>query len=82
MVAPPGWSEPFQTPEFDEITFIISGKKQFELDGEAIILSANESICVHRGTRVKYSNPFDEPVKYLSICVPAFDIERVNREGK
>ena len=27
MVAPPGWSEPFQTPEFDEFTYII--KKQF-----------------------------------------------------
>ena len=24
MVAPPGWSEPFQTPEFDEYTFILS----------------------------------------------------------
>lgn len=23
MVAPPGWSEPFQTPEFDEYTYII-----------------------------------------------------------
>ena len=22
MIAPPGWSEPFQTPEFDEFTFI------------------------------------------------------------
>ena len=27
MKAPAGWSEPFQTPEFDEFTFIISGKK-------------------------------------------------------
>jgi len=26
MKAPAGWSEPFQTPEFDEFTFIISGK--------------------------------------------------------
>ena len=22
MVAPPGWSEPFQTPDFDEYTFL------------------------------------------------------------
>ena len=38
MIAPPQWSEPFQTPEFDEYTFIISGKKQFIIEGETIIL--------------------------------------------
>ena len=27
MVAPPGWSEPFQTPEFDEYTLVSRGKK-------------------------------------------------------
>lgn len=80
MAAPPGWSEPFQTPEFDEITYIISGKKQFELDGEAIVLSKNQSICVFKDTRVRYSNPFDEPVEYISVCVPAFSINKVNRE--
>lgn len=37
MIAPPGWSEPFQTPDFDEYTYIISGKKQFNIDGEIII---------------------------------------------
>ena len=26
MIAPPKWSEPFQTPEFEEYTFIIKGK--------------------------------------------------------
>ena len=32
MIAPPNWSEPFQTPEFDEYTFIFSGQKQFIID--------------------------------------------------
>ena len=27
MVAPPNWSEPFQTPEFEEYTYVIKGKK-------------------------------------------------------
>ena len=27
MIAPPHWSEPFQTPEFSEYTYIIRGKK-------------------------------------------------------
>ena len=34
MIAPPGWSEPFQTPEFDEYTYIIKGKKQFIIENE------------------------------------------------
>ncbi|MCF8262209.1 MAG: cupin domain-containing protein [Melioribacteraceae bacterium] len=80
MIAPPGWEEPFQTPEFDEITYLIRGKKKFEIDGEEIFLKANESILVKKGTRVRYSNPFDTECEYLSFCIPAFSIERVNRE--
>ena len=81
MVAPPHWNEPFQTPEFDEYTFIIKGKKQFVIDGELIILKAGESIRINRETRVQYSNPFDEDVEYISICFPAFSIDLVHREG-
>jgi len=58
MIAPPGLGEPFQTPEFDEITYIISGRKQVEIDGEIIIVEKNQSINVLKGTRVRYSNPF------------------------
>ena len=57
-------------------------KKQFELEGEAIVLSKNQSICVFKGTKVKYSNPFEEPVEYLSVCIPAFSVQRVKREEK
>jgi hypothetical protein len=27
MIAPPKWSEPFQTPEFEEYTYIIKAKQ-------------------------------------------------------
>ena len=80
MTAPPGWSEPFQTPEFDEYTFVIKGKKQFIIDEETVILNAGESIKIKRNTRVQYSNPFNEPCEYLAICRPAFSIKKVNRE--
>lgn len=80
MVAPPGWSEPFQTPEFDEYTYIISGKKQFIIEDETIVLEAGQSIKIERNTRVQYSNPFDTPCEYIAICTPAFSIENVNRE--
>ena len=80
MIAPPGWSEPFQTPEFDEYTFIIKGKKQFIIEDETVILSEGESIKIEKNTRVQYSNPFTDVCEYISICKPAFSMELVNRE--
>lgn len=80
MIAPPKWSEPHQTPEFDEFTYIISGKKQFEIDGKTVVLEQGQSIMVQKGARVRYSNPFDENCEYLAICLPAFSMDLVNRE--
>ena len=80
MVAPPHWSEPFQTPEFDEVTMVVRGQNQFEVDGETVVLQAGESILIRKGTRVRYSNPFDEECEYWSCCVPAFSVNTVNRE--
>src|SRR5690606_34794052 len=82
MIAPAGWSEPFQTPEFDEYTFIIKGKKQFIIDGEEIVLEAGQSIKIVKNTRVQYSNPFTEPCEYLAICLPAFSMNLVNMESE
>ncbi|PQJ78430.1 cupin domain-containing protein [Polaribacter porphyrae] len=80
MVAPPKWKEPFQTPEFDEYTYIIRGKKQFIIEDETIILEAGQSIKIEKNTRVQYSNPFEEACDYIAICLPAFSIDLVNRE--
>lgn len=80
MVAPPGWSEPFQTPEFDEYTFVIKGKKQFIIEDDMVVLDAGQSIMIEKNTRVQYSNPFTEPCEYLAICIPAFSMDLVNRD--
>ena len=80
MVAPAGWSEPFQTPEFDEYTYIIKGKKQFIIEGDTIVLEAGQSIKIEKNTRVQYSNPFDETCEYMAICLPAFSMDTVHRE--
>lgn len=80
MIAPPGWSEPFQTPEFEEYTYVIRGKKQFIIEGETVILEAGQSIKINRNTRVQYSNPFGEACEYIAICTPAFGIDLANRE--
>ncbi len=80
MTAPPGWSEPFQTPEFDEYTLVISGKKRFIIEGETVVLEAGQSIKIEKNTRVQYANPFDTPCVYIAICLPAFSIDAVHRE--
>ncbi|MFY8097625.1 MAG: cupin domain-containing protein [Flavobacterium sp.] len=82
MVAPPGWSEPFQTPEFDEYTYIIKGKKQFTIEDEVIILEAGQSIKIEKNTRIQYANPFEEVCEYIAICTPAFSPSSVHRETK
>ena len=81
MVAPPHWSEPFQTPEFDEYTYIIKGKKQCIVDGETLVLEAGQSIKIKSHSRVQYSNPFEEPCEYIAICLPAFSMALVHREA-
>lgn len=82
MVAPPGWSEPHQTPEFDEITLMLRGRKQIEIDGELVELSAGHSILIKAGARIRYSNPYTEENEYISVCLPAFSPETVHREGE
>ena len=80
MVAPPHWSEPHQTPSFDEFTIVVRGRKRFEIDGDVVELQAGQALLIKGGARVRYSNPFEEECEYWSVCVPAFSPDTVNRE--
>jgi ethanolamine utilization protein EutQ len=80
MIAPPGWSEPEQIPEFDEYIFVIRGKKMVYIDEQEVILSAGESLKVFKNFKVQYSNPFKEEVEYISVCLPAFSSELANKD--
>jgi mannose-6-phosphate isomerase-like protein (cupin superfamily) len=80
MVAPPGWSEPAQRPEFDEYTLVIRGRKRVSVDGEELTVAAGESLLVRRGASVRYANPFAEEVEYVSVCAPAFAPELAHRD--
>jgi quercetin dioxygenase-like cupin family protein len=79
MVAPPGWSEPAQTPEFDEITLVLAGELIVETDDGDLRVVAGQSIFTEAGERVRYSVG-DEGAEYIAICTPAFAPELVNRE--
>ncbi len=65
MVAPPFWSEPYQTPLFDEITMMVKGKKQIEIDGETVILSAGDIQTIL--SMNKYVNFVSD--EHLHICI-------------
>lgn len=67
-------------PEFDEYTLVSRGKKMIEADGEKLVVEAGQSILIKKGTRVRYSNPFNEECEYWSVCMPAFSMETVHRE--
>ncbi|RKT77227.1 hypothetical protein DFJ68_0646 [Terracoccus luteus] len=79
MVAPAGWSEPFQTPQFDEITLVIAGEVVVDHDGGALHVSAGQSVVTRAGERIRYScGP--EGAEYVAVCLPAFSPETVGRE--
>jgi mannose-6-phosphate isomerase-like protein (cupin superfamily) len=80
MVAPPGWSEPAQTPEFGELTIMIRGCMRIEIDGEHIDLDAGQAIWTEPGKKVRYSNPFENENEYYAVCIPAFGPEAAHRD--
>ncbi len=80
MVAPPGWSEPPQTPEFGELTVMVRGRMRLEVGGETIDLEAGQAVWTEPGVRVHFGNPFDDEAEYFAICIPAFSPELAHRE--
>lgn len=82
MIAPPGWGEPPQTPDFDEITIVLRGKKMIEIGGEQVVLGPGETLLAPKGQTVRYSNPFAEETEYWSVCIPAFSPAGAHREGE
>ena len=80
MVAPPGWDEPPQTPEFGELTVMVRGRMRLEVGEETIDLAAGQAVWTEPGVRVHYGNPFPEEAEYYAICIPAFSPELANRE--
>lgn len=79
MIAPADWGEPFQTPEFDEITLVLAGTVIIEHEGGPTTAHAGQSILATAGERVRYScGP--EGAEYVAVCLPAFSPNAVNRE--
>lgn len=79
MVAPPGWEEPYQTPQFDEITVVVRGSIHVDCDGLRHEVHAGQSIVTTAGERIRYAAGPDG-AEYVAVCLPAFTPDRVHRE--
>jgi mannose-6-phosphate isomerase-like protein (cupin superfamily) len=80
MKSPSGWSEPGQTPEFDEYTIVLKGTLRVESKGKTIDVKQGEAIIAHKGEWVKYGSPLPEGAEYIAVCIPAFAPDKVHRD--
>lgn len=80
MTAPPGWDEPAQTPEFDEVTLVLRGAVVVEHDGGEVSVPAGSAVVTRAGERVRYkAGPAG--AEYVAVCLPAFAPDLVHREA-
>jgi ethanolamine utilization protein EutQ (cupin superfamily) len=79
MTSPPGWSEPWQRPDFDEWTFVISGTILVEDEQAAVTANPGQVIHAPASQAVRYSTP--DGATYLAVCLPAFTPESVHRDN-
>ncbi len=81
MVSPPGWEEPGQRPEFDEYTLVLKGMLRVTTPTETFDVKAGQAIITHSGKWIRYSTPSEQGAEYISVCLPAFSNETVNRDN-
>src|SRR5262245_25290940 len=80
MRSPAGWSEPGQTPEFDEFTIVLRGSVRVTTKSGVIDVVAGQAVVAHRGEWVQYSTPGLEGAEYIAVCLPAFSPATVHRD--
>jgi mannose-6-phosphate isomerase-like protein (cupin superfamily) len=80
MVSPAGWTEPGQTPEFDEYTVVLRGTLRVAYREGALDVHAGQAVIVHQGEWVQYSSPGKEGAEYIAVCLPAFSPALVHRD--
>lgn len=79
MQSPPGWSEPGQRPEFEEITVVLRGMVRVEYEGGTMDVGAGQAVIAAAGEWIRYSTP--DGAEYIAVCLPAFGPDIVHRDG-
>jgi mannose-6-phosphate isomerase-like protein (cupin superfamily) len=80
MTSPPGWQEPGQRPEFEEITVVLRGTVRVEYEGGSLEVTAGQAVITAPGEWVRYSTPGPEGAEYVAVCLPAFSPTTAHRD--
>lgn len=80
MKSPSGWTEPGQTPQFDEYTLVLKGTLVVEHKGGRMDVGAGQAVITRPGEWVRYSSPGPDGAEYIAVCQPAFSPETVHRD--
>jgi len=81
MVAPGGWVEPAQRPDFDEVTLVLRGCVRVEHPGGVLDVRAGQAVVARAGEQMRYTTPEEGGAEYVAICLPAFSPELARRDG-
>ncbi len=80
MTSPGGWDEPAQTPDFDEVTFVLRGTVRVESSEGVLDVTAGQAVLTRAGERVRYSTPGADGAQYVAVCLPAFAPDLAHRD--
>ena len=80
MVAPGGWTEPAQTPGFDEVTLVLRGVVRVETPDGVLDVAAGQAVVTRAGERVRYTTPDADGAEYVAVCLPAFSPDTAGRD--
>jgi mannose-6-phosphate isomerase-like protein (cupin superfamily) len=80
MQSPPGWEEPGQRPEFEEITVVLRGMVRVEHGGGVLEVRAGQAVVTAPGEWIRYSTPGPDGAEYIAVCLPAFSPATVHRD--
>jgi len=79
MNSPPGWTEPWQLPDFDEFSVVLKGTLEIDTDEGHFKITEGMTVIAYKGYKIKYSTP--DGAEYIAVCIPAFSSAAVHREN-
>jgi len=79
MKSPPGWAEPGQAPEFQEITVVLNGSVRVEHRDGVLEVKSGQAVVTLPGEWIRFSTP--DGAEYVSVCLPAFSPDTVHRDA-
>jgi hypothetical protein len=82
MIAPSGWQEPGQRPEFEEITIVLRGMVRVQHEGGVLDVNAGQAVITAPGEWIRDGTPDAEGAEYIAVCLPAFSPTTVHRDSQ